>query len=279
MAVRTRVVLDVDTGIDDALALLYAVTSPSLDLRAVTTVAGNVSAELAARNSAAVLAHVGAGHVPVAIGAGRTTQGRGPRSGPTNHGPDGLGGVAVPSGPSPADADPEALFAQAAHGGDVTLVGLAPMTNLAHLAPHADRLVLVGGELVPEDPPEFNASHDAPASAQVLAAGRPTTLYVVAVFKQVTVADKDVALLQACERPGPKLAGDLLHVRRAHLLGDAGALVLLTHPHLFATEHRRIGPLGDVLTDVPTGRLVDVVVDVDAAAVARAVVETLLSGA
>jgi len=68
-------VLDVDTGIDDALALLYAVESPALDLLGVTSVVGNVPAEVAARNSAAVLSYAGATHVPVRIGAGRTTSG------------------------------------------------------------------------------------------------------------------------------------------------------------------------------------------------------------
>ncbi|MCF6378631.1 nucleoside hydrolase [Nocardioides KLBMP 9356] len=275
----TRIVLDVDTGIDDALALLYAVSSGALDLCAVTTVSGNVPAERAAHNSTGVLAQAGAAHVPVAIGARRTTQGRGPRTGPTNHGPDGLGGVSAPSGPDPVDADPVDLLAEAARGGAVTLVGLAPMTNVARLAPHSDALVLVGGELVVEQPPEFNASHDAAATAEVIAAGRPTTLYVADVFERVAVAAADIDLLRGSQRPSAVLAGELIQVRRNHLIGDAGALVLLTHPHLFVTERRRIGMLGDVLTDDASGTLVDVVVDVDAAAVATAFVETMLGGA
>lgn len=94
-----RVVLDVDTGIDDALAILYAVASPTLDLRGVTTVVGNVPADVAARSSLAVLARAGAHHVPVAVGATRTLAGAGPRPGPTDHGPDGLGGVLLPVEP------------------------------------------------------------------------------------------------------------------------------------------------------------------------------------
>ena len=85
-----RVVLDVDTGIDDALALLYAVAHPDVELCGVTTVVGNVPADVAARSSAAVLARAGAADVPIAIGATRTLTGAGPRRGPTNHGPDGL---------------------------------------------------------------------------------------------------------------------------------------------------------------------------------------------
>ncbi|WP_210503379.1 nucleoside hydrolase [Nocardioides xinjiangensis] len=276
-AAPRRVVLDVDTGIDDALALLYAVASPALELCAVTTVAGNVPVEVAARNSAAVLSHAGAADVPVVVGASRTTTGAGPRSGPTNHGPDGLGDVRVPPGPHPARIGVRDLVAEAAGSAAVTLVGLAPLTNVAGLAPLAERLVAVAGELVPEDPPEFNAAHDADATARVLAAGRPTTLYVADVFAQVSVTPADVDRLRSSDRPAARLAGELLAVRRGHLVGDAGALVLLTHPHLFRVEPRRLGVVGDVLTEVADGRWVDVVVDVDAASVARAYVDTLLA--
>jgi inosine-uridine nucleoside N-ribohydrolase len=272
----TRVVLDVDTGIDDALALLYAVASPALDLRGVTAVAGNVPVEVAARNSAAVLARAGAVGVPVAAGASRTTAGAGPRTGPTNHGPDGLGGVMLPSPALTADRDAEALVRRVAGGGPFTLIGLAPMTNLPALVPSADAVVLVGGELAVEDPPEFNAGHDRAATARTLATARPTTLYVIDVFEQVSVAAADVDRLRSSERPAARLAGDLLAVRRSHLIGDAGALVVLARPELFAVERRRVGLVGEHLTETPDGRLVDVVVGVDAAAVARDFVEVLL---
>jgi pyrimidine-specific ribonucleoside hydrolase len=268
------VVLDVDTGIDDALAILYAVVSPRLDLRGVTTVVGNVPVEVAARNSAAVLSRAGAGHVPVTVGAATTLSGAGQRQGPTNHGPDGLGGVHLPVGAPPAYDDPAALLRDA---GPVTLVGLAPMTNLARLAPIADDLVLVAGELHAEEPPELNAAHDLAATAQVLVSGATPTVYVADVFERVSIAADDVARLRASDRPAARLAGELLAVRRDHLVGDAGALVLLTHPHLFSVEPRRMGPVGTHLTETADGRLLDVVVDVDPPAVAAGYVETLLA--
>jgi inosine-uridine nucleoside N-ribohydrolase len=268
----TRVVLDVDTGIDDALALLYAVASPLLDLRGVSAVAGNVPVEVAARNSAAVLAVAGAADVPVAAGAAATTSGAGPRTGPTNHGPGGLGGVAVPSPDDSRILDLAALDVDE----PFTLVGLAPMTNLPTLAPSAADVVLVGGELAVEEPPELNAGHDPAATARVLASGRPTTLYVIDVFEEVSVAPADVDRLRASARPAARLAGDLLAVRRSHLIGDAGALVLLTHPELFTVEPRSVGLAGGHLTEVPDGQQVDVVVAVDAEAVARAYVQVLL---
>ena len=272
----TRVVLDVDTGIDDALALLYAVASPSVELCGVTVVAGNVPVEVGARNSAAVLAAAGAGDVPVATGAARTTAGGGPRTGPTNHGPDGLGGVVLPPGPERPGLGVRDVVDAAARGGPYTLVGLAPMTNVAGVAPLADAVVLVGGELVTQEPPELNAGHDAPATSRTLASGRPTTIYVMDVFDQVSVTAEDVARLRSSERAAARISGDLLAVRRGRLIGDAGAVVLLTHPHLFGVEQRRLGMAGGHLTEIPDGRLLDVVVTVDGPAVARAFVDTLL---
>jgi pyrimidine-specific ribonucleoside hydrolase len=271
------VVLDVDTGIDDALALLYAVASRELDLCGVTTVSGNVSAGLAARNSASVLARCGAGAVPVAVGASTTTTGRGPREGPTNHGPDGLGGVTLPPSADVLGTGVSDLVEAVAADGPVTLVGLAPTTNLPVLARSADALVLVGGELLVEGEPELNAGHDPHATAAVLRAEVPTTLYVVDVFEQVRVAPDDVERLRSSRLPHAQLAGELLAVRRAHLIGDAGALVLLARPELFRVEPRRVGLVGGRLTRMPDGRLLDVVVEVDARAAATDFVDVLLS--
>ena len=168
------------------------------------------------------------------------------------------------------------MLRTAAAAGPVTLVALAPLTNVAALARVATDLVLVGGELATEEPPEFNAGHDLVATARVLAADRPTTLYVADVFERVPVTAADVARLRGSGRPAARLAGDLLAVRRAHLLGDAGALVLLAHPDLFRVEQRRMGLVDGHLTSTDDGRLLDVVVDVDAEAAADAFVQTLL---
>ncbi|MGZ4589534.1 MAG: nucleoside hydrolase, partial [Actinomycetes bacterium] len=62
------VILDVDTGVDDALALLLAVRSPALDLLAVSCVAGNADVAQVVRNTLLVLDAAGAGDIPVAQG-------------------------------------------------------------------------------------------------------------------------------------------------------------------------------------------------------------------
>jgi len=185
--------------------------------------------------------------------------------------------VRLPAAAHPSYDDPAPVLRAAAARGPVTLVGLAPFTNVSGLAPMASDLVLVGGELAAEEPPEFNAGHDPVATAVVLNGNRPITLYVADVFERVSVPADDVARLLGSGRPAARLAGELLAVRRDHLVGDAGALVLLTHPDLFRVEPRRMGLVDGHLTATDDGRLLDVVVDADAPAVAAAYVKTLLS--
>jgi inosine-uridine nucleoside N-ribohydrolase len=71
MSDRLRLILDVDTGTDDALALAYAVSHPDVELVAVTTVAGNTGIDLTTANTLAVLDWLGAHEVPVHRGASR----------------------------------------------------------------------------------------------------------------------------------------------------------------------------------------------------------------
>src|SRR5262245_27322075 len=68
---RLLTVLDVDTGIDDALALLLALRSPELEVLGVSCVAGNATLDQVVRNTLGVLAVAGAEGVPVAPGASR----------------------------------------------------------------------------------------------------------------------------------------------------------------------------------------------------------------
>ncbi|MGH2488191.1 MAG: nucleoside hydrolase, partial [Candidatus Limnocylindria bacterium] len=87
---RRPVILDVDTGIDDMVALLIAATAPELNLRGVTCVAGNVELQHVARNTGMLLQLVGRGDVPVSIGAARPLTRR-LRTAPETHGPTGTG--------------------------------------------------------------------------------------------------------------------------------------------------------------------------------------------
>ena len=126
-------ILDVDTGIDDSLALLYACASPEIELIAVTCVGGNVPARQVADNTRSVLELAGRGDVPVALGAERplvkplqTTE--------ETHGPRGIGHADLPAPTralEPAEAADVIVGAARRRPGDVSLITLGPMTNLA----------------------------------------------------------------------------------------------------------------------------------------------------
>ena len=276
---RPRVLLDVDTGIDDALALLYAVAEPRLDLVGVTTVVGNVPVDVAARNTAAVLAAAGAARVPVTVGAAATAGGRGHRDGPTNHGPDGLGGVAVsaPAARPPTSEPPTALLDRIAPAGPISVAACAPLTNVADLVeqPAVVRVVMVGGELAPAPEPAFNVGPDAPTAVRVLAAPPALTVYTADVFETVAVPAAVVRRLQGSSALAGRLAGELLAVRRGHLLGDAGALVLMARPDLFDVRLVRMAVVEDQLVPSEAGREVEVVVGAHVPAVVDAFVSAV----
>jgi purine nucleosidase len=126
-------IVDVDTGIDDALALLLASASPEVELIAVTCVSGNVPARQVGENTRAVLELAGRGNIPVALG--RETPLRKPlATAEDTHGPRGLGHAELPPPTHPlADWHAADLIAQAARAkpGEITLVTLGPLTNLA----------------------------------------------------------------------------------------------------------------------------------------------------
>jgi len=133
MAGLTPLLLDVDTGIDDSLALLYACASPDAEIVAVTCVAGNVDAQQVARNTRAVLELAGRADVEVALGR-ETPLVRDLVTTPETHGPLGIGYAVLPPASRPLSArfGPDVIVEEARRRpGELTLVTLGPMTNLA----------------------------------------------------------------------------------------------------------------------------------------------------
>jgi len=127
-----RAILDVDTGVDDALAIALALRHPRLQLEAVVTVVGNVSLDLTTRNTLRVLDWLGATDVPVARGADR------PFAGPVReashwHGADGLGGASLPDSTRTVIDDGVGYLIDrlSAEPGELTLICTAPLTNVA----------------------------------------------------------------------------------------------------------------------------------------------------
>ncbi|GGW18075.1 nucleoside hydrolase [Streptomyces capoamus] len=246
------VIIDCDTGVDDALALLFAVRHPGLDLRAVTCVAGNTDVDGVVRNTLTVLEQAGAPDIPVARGAERPLL-EPARSAPV-HGADGMGDLGLPApARTPVDVDAVTLLHREilASPRPVTLVPTAPLTNIALLlrthpevTRNIERIVFMGGAVgIGNATPvaEFNVWHDPEAAAILLTAGVPVTMYGLDVFRQVVVDAAEVHRLRASAEPGTRLAGELLAHRPAHQgeppeaeeaggLGDAGAVCAVADP-------------------------------------------------
>jgi len=125
--------IDCDTGIDDALALLYVCASPEIDLVGVTCVAGNVAARQVAENTRAVLELAGRPDIEVALGR-EVPLVRPLEIAPQTHGPKGLGYAELPPPSQPLSERPAVdviLDAARLHPGELTVVTLGPLTNLA----------------------------------------------------------------------------------------------------------------------------------------------------
>ncbi|WP_042163030.1 nucleoside hydrolase [Streptomyces sp. NBRC 110035] len=255
------VIIDCDTGVDDALALLFAVRHPGIDLRAVTCVAGNTDVDGVVRNTLTVLETAGAPVVPVARGAERPLV-EAPRSAAHVHGRDGMGDLGLPAPRrTPADVDAVTLLRHEilASPRPVTLVPTAPLTNIALLlrthpevTRNIERIVFMGGAAGAGNATpvaEFNVWHDPEAAAILLTAGVPITMYGLDVFNRVVVPAAEVHRLRASAEPGARLAGDLLAHRPAAPdttaggpdetaggLGDAGALCAVVDPEGLTTH-------------------------------------------
>jgi len=255
------VIMDVDTGIDDAFALMFAVRHPGIDLRAVTCVAGNASVDRVVANTRYVLDTAGAGDVPVGRGAAAPLLVAAQDAGHF-HGADGLGGFSRPSdrrtsAHSAVDLLRHELSGAVANGEPITLVATAPMTNIALLlrahpevAAGIERLVFMGGSASSGNVTavaEFNIFHDPEAAGIALAAARdldvPVTMYGLDVFEQVAVDRRDAARLHGRLDPACQLAGALISSQCDKLdvdaitIGDAGTVCAVADP-TGLTTHR-----------------------------------------
>jgi len=177
------VILDVDTGVDDALALALGVRSNRVDLLAVTTVAGNVDIGRATANTLAVLDWLGATAIPVHQGASHPLV-RAHEDASFVHGTDGLGNSGFPQSARAVAADrgPAAMVRLLRERpGEIALVAVGPLTNVAialnvepRIAAWAAQVVVMGGayrepgNVTPRA--EYNIYADPEAAAQVFAA-------------------------------------------------------------------------------------------------------------
>src|ERR1700741_5002564 len=133
MPARIPLLLDVDTGLDDSLALLYACASPEVELVAVTCIGGNVNPRRVAENTRAVLELVGRDDVPVALGREQPLV-KALETTPETHGPRGVGHAELAAARRPLERQEASTWIvelARSRPGEITLVTLGPLTNLA----------------------------------------------------------------------------------------------------------------------------------------------------
>ncbi|HYL81194.1 MAG TPA: nucleoside hydrolase [Candidatus Acidoferrum sp.] len=199
---RRRVLLDVDTGVDDALALMLAIRSPELEVVGITTVSGNVPVARSTANTLLVLELLDAPAIPVVAGAAAPLA-RAPITATQVHGADGLGNVTagfpVPKRCAGEGAAGFLLETIRRYPDELTLIATGPLTNVA-MAIQRDgatmrRLrgltvmggaVRVSGNVGPVT--EFNFAVDPEAAAIVFGSGLNPTLVPLDVTEQVVLS-------------------------------------------------------------------------------------------
>ena len=184
----TRIILDCDPGIDDALAIAFAHGHPGIDLAGITTVAGNVGLAKTTANAIAVCEFIGAAGTPVTAGCARPLL-RPALDARQVHGDSGLGGAALPppaANPAAGHAVDYIIDTVGASPGEITLVATGPLTNIALAVRREPRLadwvrgfVIMGGSagrgnVTPAA--EYNIWADPEAAAAVFRAGWTVTM-------------------------------------------------------------------------------------------------------
>jgi len=255
-----KVLLSVDTGIDDAIGLLIALKT--LDVIGVTTTFGNTTVENATRNTLGVLHLAGADSVPVAQGAKRPLVGEPPP--PSSiHGPRGLGDISLPISSKALCPLPAPLFiyeklkTASTH---ITFISLGPLTNLAlalklfpSVACMIDEVVIMGGSTTygnVSPVAEFNIYAD-PESAQIIfRSGCQIRICGLNVTRNVSLSASQLNMLSKSTSPVIQTVYKLLAYRKTKLkdllgieslsLHDPTAVLSCVEPEKFSFERLHV---------------------------------------
>lgn len=185
-----KIIIDTDPGIDDSMAIFYALKSPELEVVGLTTVFGNGGVETCTANALRLLEIAGRMDIPASQGAARPLASEYRGRGSVVHGEDGQGGVNLPPPNKQATGLSAAEFIireVMAAPGQITLVPVGPLTNIAlalHLEPrlaaNLKEIVLMGGaayvpgNITPTS--EANIYNDAEAAEIVFSVDCPITM-------------------------------------------------------------------------------------------------------
>lgn len=253
-----KVILDVDPGIDDALAMTIALFDPGLEVVAVTAVAGNVEAEQATRNVQAIIEQLDPPRLP-RIGAATEPEGGHVCDSRQIFGADGLGNANFQVAELHHMHSSDKLITEIVRSapGEITILALGPLTNIARafqrdagLAPLVGELIIMGGSVTTPGnvtpAAEFNIFCDPQAARAVFRAATTKTLVPLDVTNKVVMTyDLLDELPPETTASGRLLRQIVPFAFRSHhrelglegiLVHDAVALAALMHPELFVRE-------------------------------------------
>lgn len=280
----TRVLIDTDPGIDDAVALMFALKA-GMTVEAITAVSGNLPAARTAVNARKVLELLGERDIPVAAGPPAPLVRPYPKD-PFSHGDDGLGNTGLPEPALPADprfAPDVIVDVVNTYPSQVTILALGPLTNLAlalirdpGIAAKVERLYLIGGAYglsehayrrATGDNPvsEWNVYVDPEAAQIVFGSGVPITALGLDVVTDPDLALRagDVGRLAASDQPEARFLLDVAAYGASRgfesycALIDSVAVAAALDPSLVKTREVRVGvettgtlTRGQTVTDV-----------------------------
>ena len=253
---KRKVLIDTDPGLDDAVAILFALASGRFEVLGLTTVAGNIGLERTTANAGGLLSVLGRNDIPVISGASRAML-RDNIDAIVIHGNDGLRGVTLPPPPPAARNDAVAWMAETLlqhPRGSVDILALGPLTNIARLiegypeaAGRIGQLIAMGGAI--REPgnagpaSEFNFASDPEATAVVLHADIKTTIVPLDVTRRVRADRTYVDGLRgstAGDTAASLLTAYLQDDTTSRPLHDPCVMLLATKPELFGIDLYRL---------------------------------------
>ncbi|WGS52407.1 nucleoside hydrolase [Paraburkholderia sp. D15] len=279
-ASRHKVIYDTDPGVDDAMALVFQALHPDIELLGLTSVFGNATIETTTRNARFLAGRFAPG-VPVAQGAAAPLARVAPEPLAWIHGDNGLGNIALDMNAAAAlDERPAHRFiidTVRAHPGEVTLVAVGPLTNLAlaladdpHIATQVKQVVIMGGAFGTDGvlgnvtpAAEANILGDPHAADIVFGAGWPVAIVGLDVTQRTIMSRAYLASLRERGGAAGQFVWDVsrhyeaFHEESAQLEGiyvhDSSAVTYVLAPHLYTT---RSGPVRVVTEGIAIGQTI-----------------------
>ncbi|HUM04444.1 MAG TPA: nucleoside hydrolase [Terriglobales bacterium] len=212
-AAARKIIFDTDPGTDDAMALMLALNSPELDVRAITVVPGNVTAQQGLENALRMVSLANRCDIPIAAGAQHPLFQK-LITAEFWHGKNGLANVELPA--SKCKVDPRFgpdLIIQMVHAApnEITLVPVGPLTNIAlavekdpSIVPLVKEVIIMGGSITGGNvnaAAEANIYNDPEAAQIVFQAGWPLTMVGLDVGDKTLLGRKQLAQLKETHGP------------------------------------------------------------------------------